>query len=142
MKSRIFATFICMCLLCSTSSIPVNAATLPQTSQIGIQPFWSSTESITLTLSYSGGNANWTGGIQGKVGTTKITATFTLAKKNSNGTYTTLKTWTESSNSDILFTSGSYAVSSGSTYRISVTTTVTPKSGTSETVSDSMEKAY
>lgn len=142
MKTRVFAVVVCLCMICSMSGIHAIAATPPQDSPIDIQPFWVSTDSISLTLSYSGGNANWAGKIQGKIGTTKITATFTLEKKNANGTYTALKSWTASSNNDLLTTSGSYGVSSGSTYRISVTATVTPKTGTSETVSDSLEKNF
>lgn len=98
-----------------------------------IQPHWTNTESISSSLTFSGTTANCGARIVGMSGTTRISATFTLQRRV-NGTWVTIKTWTESSSSNTLNFSGTHTVTKGFTYRLSVNATVT-RNGVSETVS-------
>lgn len=139
MAKKVLSVILCLFIAASMTSVPALAA---NQGIIGIQPLWSNVSTVSLGLNYSNSTANWTGAILGQPGTTKITATYTLSLKNANGTYTALKSWSDSTNSDLLYSSGSYStVSSGNTYRISVTANVT-RNGSIETVTDSFEKKY
>jgi len=102
------------------------------------QPQWDNVSKITLTMNYSGGAVNWTGEIEGHSGVTKISATFTLAKKNTSGQYEYVGSWSESSSKTYLYKAASKTAARG-TYRLSVTATVTGSAGT-ETVTDSLVK--
>lgn len=136
---KVLAAILSVCVMLSITVVPVSAV---EQGIIGIQPLWTNTNSINLALSYSGSTATWSGVIQGQPGTTKIEATFTLAKKNTNGTYTNLKSWTASSSNFLLSATNTYSsVSSGTTYRITVTSKVT-RNGTTETVTTSHERKY
>lgn len=91
-----------------------------------ITPFWTNTSSVTVSISFSG--------------TTKITADFVLERKNSNGTYTVVKTFpTKTTNSASLRFSDTATITTGYTYRLSLSATVT-RNGTNETVSGWVEK--
>ncbi len=101
----------------------------------GVSPKYVNTSDVQATLSFSGTTANCMANITGLSGTTKISASMTLERKNTNGTYTLLKTWsTESTNSDEFSMSKAYAVTKGYTYRLTVSGNVT-RNGTTEPVS-------
>lgn len=105
-----------------------------------ITPFWTNTSSVTVSISFSGTTATCSGIIDGFSGTTKITADFVLERKNSNGTYTVVKTFpTKTANSASLRFSDTATITTGYTYRLSVSATVT-RNGTNETVSGWVEK--
>lgn len=104
-----------------------------------IQPFWANTSGIDVTLSISGTTASCSAVVEGYSGTTKITADVTLERKATNGTYTTVKTWSNQSVSGTrLLFSETYTITSGYTYRLTVTAKVT-RNGTTETASNWME---
>lgn len=103
------------------------------------QPRWSNAQTVSPTLSFSGTTANCNVLIVGKSGTSKISATITLQRKVNNA-YTDVKTWTESASGSMLNFSGTQIVTSGYTYRLSVSATVT-KDGLNESVSAHFEKS-
>lgn len=107
---------------------------------VDISPMYVNTADINVSLSFSGTTANCSTTITGLSGTTKISASMTLERKNTNGTYTLMKSWpAESVNSSMLSTSKTYSVTSGYTYRLSVNGSVT-RNSTTESVSLSAEK--
>lgn len=121
---------ILVAVLLMFSVVPITAqAAAP----VGIMPLWTNTFSASASLQISSGTASCSGSVIGFSGTTRITATFTLERKNTNGTFSAVKTWSGlSSNSATLTFSGTHTVSSG-TYRLKGTAVVT-RNGTSETV--------
>lgn len=74
-----------------TESMTAFAAT--NTSQVSeqlldiVEPMWDNTSSVEVNLSFDVSKAICGALVVGKVGTTKITGTVVLSKKNSNGTY-------------------------------------------------------
>ena len=109
--------------------------TQPQNVIMGTQDVqWVNTNSVYVDLSFEGSEGICGARVVGKSGTTRITGKVVLARKNSNGTYTTVKTWNnlKSADSSLVFEE-TYFVSSGYTYRLTITTTVY-RNGTSEKV--------
>lgn len=105
-----------------------------------ITPCWTNTESIHLDLGFSGTRADCSAMVIGKTGTSRITATVKLQRKNTNGTYTNVKTWAGlSANGSTLTFNDSYNVTCGYTYRLMINATVY-KGGSGENVSKSVEK--
>lgn len=90
---------------------------------------YSLTSSIAASLSISGGTAHVAGRVGSKYADSHCSITVKLQKKSSDGSWHTVKSW---SNSSTLSTSagGDYSVSSGS-YRTCVLATVT-RNGSSE----------
>ena len=102
----------------------------------GIRPLWSNTNIVTATLNFHGEKAVCTSFIQGKNGTTKITATALLKRVNSNGT-TTVKAWTGlKSSGNTLYFDKSYYVDKGYTYEFEIDANVY-RNGKAEYVSES-----
>lgn len=105
-----------------------------------IGPLWEDAGTITPYFSVSGGKAYCDATITGNNSTTKIVADISLQKRNSNGSYTTVKTWTASSSSKYLDVSNSYSISSG-TYKMVVTAKI--YNGSSyQTISSSTTATY
>ncbi|MGL4791702.1 MAG: hypothetical protein ACRCW1_09855 [Anaerotignaceae bacterium] len=102
-----------------------------------VTPYWNNVNDVSLYLSFSGGSAYCDGTITGATGTTSIDATFKLERKTSSG-WTLEKSWTKTGSSKTLLWTGNTAVSSGNTYRLSVSAKVV-NGGVSETVSTSVE---
>lgn len=80
------------------------------------------TSSIAASLSISGGTAQVAGRVGAKYASASCSVTVKLQKKNSNGSWSTIKTWSKSGGSSVS-TGGSVSVSSG-TYRTCVLGTV------------------
>lgn len=96
---------------------------------------WSNTSSVNVNLSFINGKGALGANVIGKPGATNITGTAVLAMQNSNGTYTTVKTWDNlSSANNILTFNATYYVTTGYHYRLTVTATVY-RNGTYENVS-------
>lgn len=86
---------------------------------------WTDVDTFKIKLNVDGNVALCTASVVGKPGTEKITATAVLARKNSNGSYTTVKTWSNlSASGDSLYFDETYHVSSGYGYRLTVDATV------------------
>ena len=144
MKKRIFAV-VCACLMLFGVA-QVNAGARASyddveqfTEPIYVAPFWDNIWSISLGLSRSGGNVNWSGDVVGFPGTTRITATFTLERVDDFGRFAFVNSWSHSTNSAVLMASGSTPGAVG-TYRLTITTTVT-RHGINETVTLSHMRA-
>ena len=54
---------------------------------------WTHVESMDIWLSIPSGKALCSADVSGQPGTTKITGTAVLSRKNANNTFTTVKTW-------------------------------------------------
>jgi len=90
-----------------------------------MEPMWDNTSSVEVNLSFDGSKAICGALVVGKVGTTKITGTAVLARKNSNGTYTSVKTWSDLETTDnMLVFDKTYYISTAYTYRLTITSTV------------------
>jgi len=99
---------------------------------IGVQ--WTNTSSIDINLSFEGSKAICGAIVIGKVGVNEIRAKVTLERKNSDGTYTVVKTWDNLySDKSYLIFDKIYYVSTGYTYRLAITATVY-RDGYGETV--------
>ncbi|WP_026476235.1 hypothetical protein [Alkaliphilus transvaalensis] len=103
-----------------------------QSKIVEIAPLWLNINSITTSLSISNtGVASSSAIISGAKGTTSISAIYSLEKKSGN-TWSTVRTWTDSTSATRLTFAESSNVAGG-TYRLSVTATVV-RNGVSETV--------
>nr|WP_314461341.1 hypothetical protein [uncultured Clostridium sp.] len=100
---------------------------------------WASTSSIDINLSFNGSKAICGACVQGWSDVKKITGTAVLSRKNSNGTYTTVKTWNGLSVAgNRLIFDNIYYVTRGYTYRLTMTATVY-RNGIGEKVSGYFE---
>ena len=133
MKKRFIAAIVSVCVMLGMASAPAVAVG----GFIPITPYWLNVSEISFTMSRTSGTVNWSSTIYGLSGTTSITATYMLYKKDSGGNYTSLGTWNASSTTQKLTASGS-ATGAAGTYKITVTAKVT-RNGTTETVDNSFE---
>lgn len=132
---KILSTVLCTTLLVSSSlttayaydttsqnkpiqkNIIKNGYDIPQ---LDISPYFNYTQTVALYFSFNGSNAETAISIDGSSSVTKITGTLSIKKKNSNGSYTTLKSWKLSENSSSLYYENtSYSVSSRGEYQAS-----------------------
>lgn len=145
MKLKRLATLILVGLISLSQGMFASAQMLPKEmkgmeDKITISPQWTNVNNIDLYLDFEGGEANCSGLIRALSGTTKISATFKLERRTSSG-WTHVKSWSKSSSTSSLSFYETYAVSSGHTYRLSVTADVT-RNGVKETVSTSVNGDY
>lgn len=90
-------------------------------SDMFISPRFSYTEDFYVALNFDGNNAECLVLITGKDTATKITGTLKLQKKNSNNSYTTLKSWSIKESSTEVWFTDTYKVSSTGDYRLTFT---------------------
>jgi len=143
MKKRILSTLLGICMILSLVQMPAFAATDPDTTRItndGNQLRWSNTATITLNMSYSRGTISWSGSVLGKSDVTKISVTYTLYKQNSNGSYSKVDSWTDSTTSSTILVSSGSATGTAGTYKLTISGTVTAPGG-SESVSTDIVKS-
>jgi hypothetical protein len=140
MKKRIIGMVMAMAVLFSVGGGIAGAS--------GFSLMWANTQSVALSLSFSGSTATASSVIVGKSNTSSISATYTLKEKNANGTYSVKYTWPAVSVSGTILTfankvtPSNVTITSGKTYRLYVTAVVTNTSGSAETVDDYLEKTY
>jgi len=135
MKKKM-VSFVMAALLLLTVNVTAFASTAPANSSVasGIHILLVNTDDAKATLSFSGTRAGCSGVVDGKSGTTKITATALLKRVSSNGT-TTVKTWSGlSTTSESLYFDSSYYVASGYTYELEIDAKVY-RNGTVESIS-------
>lgn len=86
---------------------------------------WDNTTSVEVNLSFDGSKVICGALVIGKASTTKITGTVVLARKNHDGTCSTVKTWSglETTGGMLIFDK-TYYVSMGYTYRLTIISTV------------------
>jgi len=102
---------------------------------------WVNVSAIQANLSFSGSTAYCDAYVVGKSGTTSITATVVLYRKNSNNTYTAIKTWTNlTSSGTSLYFNETHTITTGYTYKLYIMASVY-RNGTSEVVTAS-DEAY
>lgn len=128
MKKRLSFLVLATILFLSTVT-PTLAA------PVTIMATYSNTMNVSGTLSFTGQRANLMGSITGRPGTTSVTMNVNLSRKNSNGTYTTVKSWdTSTTTEEYVIEAYHWYVERGYTYRITVSGNVT-RGGTTEYVS-------
>ena len=87
---------------------------------------------ISPTLTVSGGTASYSLYVSGKANVTSISATLQIQILNPSGSYANYgASWSASSQTGYLHTSGTKTVASGSTYRLKVTVTAYTSTGSS-----------
>ena len=135
MKKRLLCALLLAAFLFPASA--VAAAPTVSEAEPPIDIFrYQDIQTARATLTTNGKTATYSLQVTGSTAVTKITATLQVQKKNSSGTYSNFgSSWSASSNSRTLYTSGTKAVDSGGTYRLKATITLHTKSGSSmETV--------
>ena len=116
---------------------PLSSQEGGTTAQESITPFWVNTLSIIPSISGSAGTYSCS--INGVSGTTKISATLVLYEKGWLGGYTEVARTSHTTYSASFFKSDSYSFSSGKTYKLEVSGTVT-RNGYAEPVSATIEQ--
>jgi len=100
---------------------------------------WTNVSSVTTTLAFSGNTATCKAQVDALGGTTSIKGTMVLYQKNTNGTYTEVARWTKnSSNSTLIMSEKHSPITSGKTYKLTISANVT-LNGTTETVTGQTE---
>lgn len=145
MKVKRLAALLLVGTLFLTQSISAHAQMPPNAFQdakgdMFISPLWANVNDIQLDIYFDSGEACCAGIIGALSGTTKISAVFKLERKTVSG-WSLERSWVQSSSTNSLSFFGTDAVSSGYTYRLSVTADVTRNSMT-ETVSTFVEGSY
>jgi hypothetical protein len=110
----------------------------PALAGAGISPMFINVMRVDLGLTFSGTTANCSGVIEALPGTSEITATFTLQRRESNGTYTNIRHWVQGADGNVLRFSGTHPITTGHTYRLSMTARVI-RNGVFEFISDRVE---
>lgn len=136
LKKKCVPLLMILVLCLSYKSVAFAADTYTQTP---VSPQWTNTDVVNLSLSFSGSKGSCGACVIGKTGTTEITGTVVLSRKNSDGTYTAVKTWNSlNATGNMLIFDSTYYVTTGYTYRLAITAAVY-RNGTGETVSGSYE---
>jgi len=133
-RSKLMALATIVIVLCSFA-MPVKATLTTPAEEIQILA-WENISLIMGGITFNGNTASCSCSINGYSGTTNVSATYELQQKI-NGTFYTIKTWSASSSRSYLDWGASYAVTSGYTYRLYITTIVT-RNGVSETAYSSV----
>lgn len=130
MKKSIIIT-LCVALLLAFSATTVLAQDMAEaqsvTGDITIQRY-TNIQSVTAYLSISGGKATAGGDVSAKA-TNNITVLVELQQLQSNGSWKTLDSWSDSKKGTFLSVTGSCSAPSGFTYRTKVTGTVAGETG-------------
>lgn len=146
MLKKCVVAFICMVMVFS-SGVTAHASPLPsepdmelEANLVDIAPLWSNAFKVILSLDINNGRAAVSTTIIGQPGTTHITADVILERRNADGTYTHVNTWSNlTAQGDILFWGTAHFVPRGHTYRLT-TNAVVHRNGFGESVSHSMSR--
>ncbi len=137
MKTKLMALVTALVLLI-TVNVPAFATVKPASSDSDMHIMYTNTDSASVYLDFSGTRADCSAIVEGKSGTTQITATVYL-KRVVGSTKTTVKAWTGLSTSgESFYFDNSYYVSSGYTYEVEIKAKVY-RNGTAESVSVSCQ---
>jgi hypothetical protein len=103
-----------------------NAEPMNRIAPVEVTPMLTLLSTLYPTLSVSGTTASYALTVTSASSVTSITAVLQLQKKNSDGSWSDYgSSWTASSTSSVLYTSGTKTVASGYTYRLKATVTAT-----------------
>jgi len=136
---RVITVVVCFVLFAgfigSYSAIATDKA---EERYIDFNLLWENAATISLDMTFANGTITSTGRVNGQNGTTTISATFVIARRNANGTFSEVDRWTARNGSItmLLSTSRTTRNQSAGTYRLSVTASVT-RNGRVETVTGS-----
>ena len=125
MKKQLICATLLAASLIPASALASEIERVPVLSESIIQPRYGELLEATPQLTVSGGTARYLLDATGKSTVTKISATLQIQKQNSNGTFSDYgSSWSVTSNSRMLNTSGSKRVDSGGTYRLKASITL------------------
>ena len=131
-RKRVFKKVMAS-LLCLVMLLSFGVATYAD--PIAIEPYWTNTVDITVSLAINSGQCAIDCGTTGQTGTTSITGSAVLERLNTDGTYSLVYSWNNlSTTGTVLNFSTTYYVTRGYTYRLTFTSTVY-RNGIGETVS-------
>jgi hypothetical protein len=142
-KTKSIMFLLCCIAICSLMGGEARAASndakAPLMKLENAKLQWTNTTSVDVNLAFDGSKGNCGACVIGRSDTTEITGTVILAQKNSNGTYSNVKKWTDlKATGNKLIFDKTYYVSKGYTYRLTITATVY-RNGSGETVTGSFE---
>ncbi len=130
-----FSLFLAVALCFSMGGVASAGEGINQELDASIGILWTNTALVSVDLSFDGGRGVCGAYVLGKSETSHITATVVLARKNTDGSLMSIKTWSGlSASGDLLLFDGTYYVTTGYTYRLTITATVY-RYGVAETVS-------
>lgn len=99
-----------------------------------IEPFWSHTVSIAVSLTINNGRALMTGTVIGRPGTERISVNARLERRNANGSFTHIASWNNiQATGNVWVWERPHHVARGHYYRLTLTATVF-RNGQSETI--------
>ena len=126
MKKTIIIALVLLAMLIPAGTVfAASTAETPEAIQANPTRY-TNISSIAPGLSVSGTTGSYSLSVVGATDVTSISAVLQIQKKNSDGTYSDYgASWTASSKTSYLFTSGTKAVASGGTYRLKATVTAT-----------------
>lgn len=133
-KKRIGAMAIAFVMLFALFPTTVFA---DSRANIEFEPFWQNVSRVDVSISFSGTTANLYAGVFGLSGTTRISGTVRLERLEGN-TFRSVQSWPVLSTSQNLIFTESVTVTSGNTYRLSISANVT-RNGVVEHVSNSAQ---
>ena len=140
MKKRLITALLVMLLL-SSFAVPALASVVELKDGIIISPMFDyiSTAEAQIYIN-SSGKATVSTDVFGNSSVTNISSTIRLQQYR-NGSWTTIKTWNESSNSRILNFSDTYNVAAGYDYRVqSIVTAYSGTQSESTTLTSSFQR--
>mgnify|MGYP007066368008 FL=1 len=136
MKNRVIASLLAGVMVLAVHAPAFAAAQgLEKVPASGMHVMFTNADSVESSLNFSGEQANCLGIVEGKAGTTKITATILLKRIEGNEA-TTVKVWSASALGDALYFDKTYYVAGGYTYQLELDADVF-RNGTAEFVSAS-----
>lgn len=141
MKRKLITVILAMILVIS-STMPVSANTNELNDEIIISPMFTyiSTAQAQIHID-SNGKATVYTDVYGNSSVTSTRATIRLQQLRGDGSWTTIRTWNESSNTRILKFNGTYNVPKGYYYRVqSVVTAYSGTQSESTTLTTSYQK--
>ncbi len=140
-NKRIFlVTAMILCFITGHQAFAADSGFyVPTGHQADAVIMWDNTTSVDVNLTVSAGKAVCGACVIGRPDVTQITGTVELARKNSDNSYTAVKTWSDlKAQGNKLIVDKTYYVTKGYTYRLLITANVY-RNGSSETVSGSYE---
>jgi hypothetical protein len=129
---RLIAVLLIIVALCA--QVPAAQAS----GSVPFAPLWQHVNTTNTALLFSGGNATCNVTVNALSGSS-IDADVYLYRKNSNNSYSLVKSWTNQTASGSLFFSETQSITSGVTYKLTFSAEVT-RNGVSETVSGNVER--
>ena len=121
MRKRVLSIVLILTVLVPAGALAAGSEQ-SEAEPLIIRPMYEDLVSAMPKLTVKGKTASYSLKVTGASNVTKIVATLQIEKRNSNGTYSNFgASWSASSSSRSLYTSGDKTVDSGGTYRLKAT---------------------